>query len=382
MYNSNKRIIFCFFIIFLANSIFAAEITELANGENREIIDAPKNNSNKPYFYKGYDYGSQSLFNPLYLLLNRGYDVLQCRVNSRNIFKLEYEQNANNIFSNLRHSNDNISEYGWKKFLTREVFPLNYSSDEARWIPNFSLHLIGGGMTYTELKEWAVYYSLPLPNLISAGTIILAALLNETLENKGSKGRNTDAIADFYFFDLGGILLFSFDAVNKFFSTTLEMSDWSLQPSFTFPSGSLHNHGQYYSIKWAIPSGSILKFFCYFGLATLGGFSYRFSGDKSISIGLGGKTSRLLRFQSNPYDNKLEIALSGGIFFDINNSLMTSLIISDVEDYFCNLNIYPGLLRIGSFSSGFWAVLNKKGEFIFGLTVLYQLGVGIGYGRS
>lgn len=47
-----------------------------------------------------------------------------------------------------------ISNDGWKAFFTEDIFPLSFTQSTARWTPNYSLHLIGGGMTYTSLREW------------------------------------------------------------------------------------------------------------------------------------------------------------------------------------------------------------------------------------
>ena len=51
----------------------------------------------EPYFYKGYDYGSQALYGPLWVFLNRGYDVLQDRAGSRSIFQQEYRHNGETV---------------------------------------------------------------------------------------------------------------------------------------------------------------------------------------------------------------------------------------------------------------------------------------------
>ncbi len=80
------------------------------------------------YFYHQYDYGSQSLYSPLWVFLNRGYDVLQDHVASRNVFEQHYRTNTGNVLRNLANPFPAISADGWKTFLTEEIFPLSFTS--------------------------------------------------------------------------------------------------------------------------------------------------------------------------------------------------------------------------------------------------------------
>jgi hypothetical protein len=226
------------------------------------------------YFYFGYDYGTQALYGPLWVFINRGYDVLQDHVAGRNIFTFDYRTNTSNVLHNVAHPIPAISADGWRKFLSEEIFPLKYGRNTARWPPNYSLHLIGGGMTYTALREWFEDYDVPFPRVLSAFTLMASALVNESLENKGVRGYNTDALADIYVFDIGGIILFSFDWANRFFSHTVVIDDWSLQPAFTAPHGELHNVGNYFAAKWALPFYRRLRLFAWFGEATTAGLSF------------------------------------------------------------------------------------------------------------
>ncbi len=108
----------------------------------------------EPYFYKGYNYGSQALYGPLWVFLNRGFDVLQDRNDSRGIFQQEYLHNGENVGRNLLNPFPGISQRGWGRFFREEIFPLSFTQGTARWVPNYTLHLIGGGVTYTGLSEW------------------------------------------------------------------------------------------------------------------------------------------------------------------------------------------------------------------------------------
>ncbi len=332
----------------------------------------------EPYFYKGYDYGSQALYSPLWVFLNRGYDVLQDRAGSRSPLQQEYRQNGETVGRNLLNPFPAIAHRGYGRFFREEIFPLSYTRRSARWVPNYTLHLIGGGTTYTALTEYFRQHDVPAPRAFSAGTLLAAAFLNETLENKGVVGYNTDAIADFFFFDIGGIILFSFDWPNVVFSRYLIVADWSLQPSVTYPNFDLHNQGNYFSVKLPVPYYERLRLFAYMGLGTLLGLSYQVDSQYSVSGGLGTMASRLISTSKRNADNDVEFAKSAGIFVDRNNSLLASVQYTNVQDYFLKFNLYPNVFSTPQL--GMWAVVDKAGHFVAGVSFSHTLGVGAGVG--
>ncbi len=73
------------------------------------------------YFYQNYDYGSQALYSPVWVFLNRGYDVLQDHVATRNIFGQHYRTNTGNGVRNLENPFPAVRADGWKTFLTEEI---------------------------------------------------------------------------------------------------------------------------------------------------------------------------------------------------------------------------------------------------------------------
>lgn len=334
------------------------------------------------HFYHGYDYGSQSLVNPVWVFVNRGYDVIQLHLDSRRIFLLSYGSDARNVGDNLFiHPFRAIAEEGRGKFLREEIFPVSYTRSSARWPPNYALHLLGGGMTYTMLREWSEEQGLSKPwgVVIAASTILASAYLNETLENSGVAGRNTDAIADFWVFDVGGMLLFSFDGVNRFFSRTVVLADWSQQPSFTLPAGELHNQGNYFSAKYALPFYDPLRLFVHFGMGTLGGLSYELDGHYSVSAAAGYKVTRLENKGEGKVENAVTFAPSGGVFVDRNDSLLASLQVSNIKDYMVHFNLYPNAVLHTDPGIGLWTAVGHTGEFAAGLSWTRSLGIGVGY---
>ncbi|HYQ28238.1 MAG TPA: hypothetical protein VER04_13500, partial [Polyangiaceae bacterium] len=219
---------------------------------------------------------------------------------------------------------------------------------------------------------------VPAPRVFSAATVLVTAFVNETLENKGVAPYNTDAVADFFFFDIGGILLFSLDWPNEIFSKYLIVADWSSQPAFTFPGFDLHNQGNYFSVKLPLPFYPRLRPFATMGLGTLLGLSFQIDSQYSISAGAGTMASRLIRTSDKNADNDVEFAPAAGIFVDRNNSLLASLKLTNVQDYFVQFNLYPNAFSI---PLGMWAVVDKGGQFVAGLSFTKSFGVGVGVGQ-
>ena len=337
----------------------------------------------KRYFYTHPTYGSQSLQSPVYALLNRGYDNLQLRPKSHAM-----QVSATDTWNVLENLADPFSAIagsgeGWKTFLTNEVFPLSYGKNSARWAPNYGLHLLGGGETYAWMREWFIAHEASelAATFFSAATMLAGALVNESIENKGVKGYNTDAIADIYLFDLGGIVLFGFEAVRKFFSTTVILSDWSLQPAITYPHGDLHNVGNYYALKVPIPFHERLRLFAWGGVSTIGGLSYKLDREYSISLGGGVRGDRFDNIGGvTVLSNIVRFKPSAAIFFDRNESLLASLQVSNVIDYFISANVYPNAFIHTDPGVGGWTAIGQDGKWLVGLSFTHTLGLGLGLG--
>jgi hypothetical protein len=335
-----------------------------------------------PYFYHGRDYGSESLYSPAYVLLNRGFDVLQLRPGRRSMFDQHWALNAQNVWNNVKSPLTSISGEGWGRFVSQELLPLSFTPTTARWAPNYSLHLIGGGMTYRELREWFEAHDAPpaAATAMSVFVLFTAAFVNESLENNGVVGRNTDCLADLYLFDVGGVLLFSVPEVSHFFSHEVLLSDWSLQPAFTLPSGQLHNTGNYYALKWPLPFYPRLRLFAYGGFASLAGLSFKLDGEYSLSAAAGGKVDYFENSATTAVENTVQMKASGALFLDRNDSLLVSVQASDVRDYFIHVNVYPNAVFHTDPGIGVWTVLSKDGHYLAGISFTRSLGFGVGTG--
>ncbi|MBM4157338.1 MAG: hypothetical protein FJ216_00965 [Ignavibacteria bacterium] len=331
--------------------------------------------SQKYYFYTGKKYGSESMYNPINFFLNSGYDIIQYDKYSKNILKYPYGTGFKNVGQNLINPIGPINRYGWWNFFKREVLPFAYSKDESQWFPNYQLHLLGGGLTYAALEDWYRYNKFSYPKTLAFTTKMMIDYMCESVENGDYVGDDVSVISDMYIFNLGGAILFSFEGVKKFFSEKLNFADWSLQPSFTIPTVSLENNGQYFSMKWKIPYIPKIHLFYFFGMTTLTGLSYKFDSGDAISIGVGARASD--RFVTDPRTNRYEVAIAWdlGFFYDRNNSLMTSLFYSVYTENRLSLNVYPGLFKFGNLSPGFWVVLKNNGKMMFGLTTSWAPGI-------
>jgi len=328
------------------------------------------------YFYTNKPYGSEALFNPLSLLINGGYDVCQLQSVSNKITGHPYYQMLHNVLGNLGDPFPRIRRYGTKTFFTTELLPLGFTQDKAFWIPNYQQHLIGCGMLYTAMKEWYEENNVPAPWLFSSITIMSQHLLNEVMETGPYEGWSVDEISDIYVFDLGGILLFSNDCVNEFFHDKLSLADWSNQASISLPSGRI-NAGQFFSIKVRLPYTEKYSFFYRYGMGALFGLSKKVNTEDSFSAGLGFKTKHLVDLNDKFRERTIETGWYAGAFYDRNNSLLASVTLSGVKEYFCSFDVYPGVIKFDNFSPGIWGIIGSNGNLTFGFTTHYLIGLGI-----
>ena len=277
------------------------------------------------YFYTGKDYGSEAAFNPVSVIINGGFDIFQVQRN-RDIRTITFSAGFTNVLNNIKDPITPINHYGWWNFIKDQVIPFSIDKNDAQYWPNYTLHLVGGGRTYAAMTEWYEYHNFPNPSLFSILTMAAYHVVNETIENESYQGDNVDPIADIYLFDVGGIVLFSFDGVKKFFAEDLNLADWSLQPSFTFRNSELHNVGQYFSIKWKLPFMDKWHLFYYFGTNGVGGLSYKYDDGTALSVGVGFSATDLIMVDEKTNKKSLNLDWNFGVFYDKNNSLLASFV--------------------------------------------------------
>ncbi len=186
-----------------------------------------------PFFYFGLPYGSDATAGPLDVILNKGFSVAQLSNFSRRIFDYPYGWGA--VEESVLHPVEVIERWGWERTIERHVLPLTWDISSMSWATNYVGHLIEGGITNRRLSEWFDARGVPLPGLFAAITSLTASVLNEAYESPGIEAGYPSMVVDLLLFDPGGILLFTNDAVARFFFTHLEGQDLA-QPGRYHPS--------------------------------------------------------------------------------------------------------------------------------------------------
>ena len=320
-------------------------------------------------FYKGLNYGSQAVYNPLSMTISATFDVLQINNRTNDLKTLHLANGFANVWDNFINPLPAVRQYGYKQFFSSEIFPLGLSRDSYQYWPNWTLHLIGGGMTYVATAEWFAYHSYPYPRLLSGITQAGMHFFNEALENNAFDGPNVDPIADLWLFDPGGVVLFSFPRVAEFFATTLHMNDWSPQTLYYPDKHEIYNNGQKFSFKLDIPRLDRWRIFYLAGTEGIGGVSYRLTPTDDLTAAAGLVAHDLREVPTPEGARKLTVTLiySGAIFYDRNGSLLSSLVFGGNGGYAARLNIYPGVVKFRSVSPGLIFMLRKNGELMAGV---------------
>ncbi|MFH0764944.1 MAG: hypothetical protein V2A61_00840, partial [Calditrichota bacterium] len=300
----------------------------------------------KTLFYHGYNYGSQTCYNPLSLMANASFDILQNSTRNNNLSQLELANGFGNVGWNLSHARQVVNQYGWRNFVRSEILPVTLSRRNAQYWPNYKLHLLGGGMTYIATAEWYELHDCPYPRGLSLATMVVQHYLNEAVENNAYCGPNVDPVADLMIFDPLGIVLFSLPGVPEFFAHKLLMTDWSFQPLYNFNNSQILNNGQKFVFKIPLPWTKRFRIFDLTGTEGLVGLSCQVNATDCLTLSGGYSTNKLLDVDEHTGVRKLtaQLVRAGGIFYDRNNSLLASLILGGPRGYRARLNIYPGVV--------------------------------------
>jgi hypothetical protein len=311
------------------------------------------------FFYRPFDYGSESQFNPVSSFINYGLDPLQIPES----FELDhFGRRSEEVWRNLTDPVSAIErEGGWRHFVNRQIFPVDFSNidDSVEMIPNYALHVIGGGMLYRKNAEWFHYHGYPYPRVLAATLSMASEFVHEVLEKKSTA--DDDAVADFYIMRPLGIALFTWDPVARFASEKLRLAGWTYQPMFSPRHAEFMNVGQSWIVRPPLFRTEKHKPFLFYGMTTLLGGSHQVSKTDSFSWGVGPAVRK-----ADPKDFKYR--LSGGLFYDRNNSLLASLMVNGTENLLVRLNIYPGALVRNRWFPGIFLGVGDESEVSVGLT--------------
>ena len=345
---------------------------------------ASPRNGRTYYFYHALPYGTQADYNPFNVIINGGYGILQIWQYSgddddRQIASYDYPHWIETTWQTVGHPVRTINEFGWGRFITTEVFPLTLNMDRNQWVPNYFLHCIGGGMHFRATEEWFDYHGFSNPRLWSIGTMVIYHAFSEVVENAGRTDTTVDHIADLYIFDPLGILLFTNDGVCRFFAETLNLAEWSMQPCYNLSNGNLENMGQFYVAKYPISHDKNWYVMTHFGMHGMFGFSRHVHEGHSVSLTAGFLVEDLIEAEQNGEGSAQKAVLTwrAGAFYDLNNSLLASIMVSTIPESHLRINVYPGVFRIGNFSPGFFFSGSK--EWVFGINFGYlPIGPAVG----
>jgi len=340
----------------------------------------PDSTVRRACFYRGLDYGSEANIHPLQLILNGGFGIMQISNRSNRLEDVDFQGGWDLMWKNLGDPIGAIENEGWGTFVRKEILPFATGVEDARYWPNYTQHLVGGGMSYRMMIEWYDHHGYARPKLWSAGTILVYHMLNEVVENSYLEGYSTDPVADLYLFDPLSCVLFSSDRVAAFFGETLNLRDWSYQFAYDPWNRSIENMGQNFSMKWKPPFWERTSFFYYFGTHGEGGLSRELGGGYSGSLAAGFRASELFVTE----DGALGARLNGaaGLSLDRHGSLLASLLVASTKDYGLRLNLYPGLVDIGGWSPGLFAAMDREERWLVGMNIGWPRWQPVGLARG
>jgi hypothetical protein len=356
----------------------AAQTATQSTGSTEDTLSARPDTST--LYYHGYSYGTQALFSPLSVIVNRGYDIFQLGAapTGRNPWKFPYRNGIENVLVDaILHPTAAIERHpGWSSWLRTEIFPLTIG--QAGWIVNWTEHFLGGGLTHRGLAEWYEQHGAPAPMLLAATTSMAVAALNEILEHPDATEASSTSVADLWIFDLGGVLFFSWDGPARWMQRKLKVTSWPQMGSITLPDGHIQNNGDYNVMKVPLPFEN-KQLLVRFGLGVQLGLTQKLDAEHSFSAALGLDTRGRAVDEATGAES-ITMIYGGGLYYDRNNSLLASVTLSAAQNRVA-LNLYPGLFSGPLEDIGLWVVFPQARSVRFGIASRHLLGVGLGYGR-
>jgi hypothetical protein len=330
------------------------------------------------YYYSGRPYGSDAYHNPLTSILNNGYDQIRTGPpEGRRVFTYDYRESATAAWQSMIHPRRLVREYGVRDWFRYELLPLTLKSQGGgQWVPNYQLHTFGGGATYIRLIAWFEQRGTRYPRVAAAATSYAGHFLNEMLENGDQTRGSIDAMTDLLIFDPAIYLLWGSDRVQRFVGERVEFTEWSGQPAIAFPHETLENAFQTTLLRAPLPRTENWRAFTTMGGSYVGGLSRRRGDSTWVSLGFGWDARRNPVIDTATGRKTVELLGNVALFVDRNASLLGSVVLKSGFDAGVTLNVYPGVVRLGDWSPGFWAhVLRDPTGLRFGITS--PIGVGI-----
>lgn len=299
---------------------------------------------------------------PLTNYVNTAFDTAQV---SRSFSQDDYWHNHERVFDRITHPLDSIDkDGGWDHLLRQELA-------SAAILPNLTLHVLGNGYDFRALAEWYDEYGVPLPYFWAFLSSYAGYLGNEAIEVSNPEIDATDNIADLYFFNLLGNLLFMSDTVTDVVHNQWQLRNWPGQPAFDVRHRTILNASNNYVLRpdlWQ----EHLRPFLYFGLHYFAGASLALRNGTGVSVGAGLAT--VDPFTANYLD---KIQASGGLFWDDHDRLLASVIFNGTDESIFRVNLYPDLLNFKTLDLGLFFGVAQHGVPTFGIAIEKLIAFGL-----
>jgi membrane-associated phospholipid phosphatase len=333
--------------------------------------------SHQHRFYRSLPYGTERQFNPISEIVNEGFDLLRSDDADRRVFGLPYGAEWKNLVSTVRDPRRDFGQYGYGYWARHELFPLTYKNHAGgQWVPNYQFHLIGSGMVSARMTEWYEQRGVSHPAVWSATTMMVAHVLNEMTERPNPHSQ--DAATDLLIFDPLGILLFRLDRVQRLASGPLQLTNWPMQPSLTFPGKTIENVGQEFIVRFRIPKTTNWSALYMFGVSTQLGVSRDVGGGNKISIGAGADAVENPVADSTKDARTVILKPKAGIYCDRNGSLLMSIVARRGYESLATFNMYPGAVFGSRMPFGVWLSPVRGGKLRWGIASSWGLGIAGG----
>lgn len=324
--------------------------------------------SSEPY-YQPRTYGSDSLYSPFSNFLSYTFDTLQLPENFDTSNFGEHTQIVLDHLGDPKQAIDN--EGGFNRFVNRQIFPIDseFSNESYSALPNYFLHLLGGGMVYRKDLEWFRANDYDYAATSAIVLAMTAEFIQEVLEKKSTT--DDDEVADFYLFRPLGILLFHNDTVANFVMDYFDPAIWPSLQVYDLSEERINNAGIHYIYRPTFLEFYDTRLFIYTGLNNMLGLSHRLNNEESFSWSIGLSTQRV----DLSLDKQAELKTSAGIFYDRNKSLLTSLVINDTGGNRFRFNWYPTNKSIPG-KLGYFVSQDRNENWSTGVVYKIQLGIG------
>lgn len=324
------------------------------------------------YFYRSLPYGSDASFHPVSEVINGAFGIMQISTNWEPLNQIDWEQGLDITWRSITHPERTIDAYGREDFIHDNILPDRVGWNNLQYVPNYCLHLVGGGARHRAFTEWYDAHNYPAPWAWAWGTTIAHAFAVEAVEHYNETEPTVDPVADMLLFDPAGALLFTNDHVARFFSRTLHMGIWSGQPAYNPVANTFENAGENYGLHYFFGEHRV-GLFSYWGMSHLFGVTVRGGRAFDWSVGLGGAVDELHERDRGAFFPRVK--LDAGAFIHKNGSLLASVQVSQSWSQPFRLTLYPGMFSLGSMAPGFYTGV-RGNDVILGLS-FSRLPVGL-----